>query len=668
MEENAKAKRPHRTGLRVLVAGLVGLVGCVFIWIWTPYNNFVVGSQFIADSYLPISVLFLVLVLVLGVNPLLRKFIPRLALTRWQLALALATMLVGSVVASSGMLRQLPYAIARVPLEVRESNTLAKAYKEADLPPSLFPDKVGYKADVPNAENFIRELPEGESVPWGAWVAPLISWGIFLTFSWLMMIGLSLIVLPQWRRNERLPFPLLTVQNSLIADPDPGRLLAPLFRMKGFWIGAGVIFLLRLMMGLNQYYPDAVPAIPLSWNLASIFTDTMFRHLPGHIKGAELYFVFFGIAFFMPNRIGFSIWFFELAYGMYVVIGVEYFPPFHYGSIYDHRIGAMFTLTAFVLWLGRKHWALVFRCLFRARSEEEHKHRNAALMFSTGCIGMWIWLLWAGVQPGWALFYVFIGFMVSLLITRIVAETGMPFIRIDFRYNISLVKLAPFSWVGPVSLYFATVIAMLFPTASRVSAATMATHALGLDEETGERHKSRLALWFLLLLVVGTVACGAVHLYANYHNSMILKGGDAPLSPWGTTRITDQAHKDLKAQAAGRLERPARNQAYHLGFGAVLCALLEWACLTMPRWPFHPVGLIMTATFYANKAWASVLFGWLLKILLVKFGGAKLYRAARPVFLGIIMGEVLAAVYWSLEPAVRALLDMPYEIVQVMPK
>ena len=71
--------------------------------------------------------------------------------------------------------------------------------------------------------------------------------------------------------------------------------------------------------------------------------------------------------------------------------------------------------------------------------------------------------------------------MVSLLITRIVAETGMPFIRIDFRYNITLVKLAPFSWLGPVSLYFATVMAMLFPTASRVSAATMGTHALGMD-------------------------------------------------------------------------------------------------------------------------------------------------------------------------------------------
>ena len=669
-------ERNGRTWVRVLTAVFIGLVGSAIIWVAAPFNTFVMNSQYVADSFLPVLAVFLLLLLVLLINPLLRKFAPRLALSRWQMAIVLGLMLVASSVPSSGMLRQLPYSIARVPFEVKDSEKLDRAYKEMDLPPSLFPDggKMGYKKEVPAAENYIREMPEGESIPWKAWVGPLLSWGSFLVCSWLMMIGLSLIVLPQWRRNERLPFPLLTVQDALIETPAQGSLFAPLFRRRSFWISAGVVFMLHFLMGMNQYYPNSVPAIPISWNLSDVFAGTMFRHLPGHVRGARLFFIFVGITFFMPNRIGFSIWFFELAYALYVALSREFAPPFHYETIYEHRVGAMFVLSVFILWLGRSHWLRVFRNVWDARTDEDRRNRNAALMFSAGMLGMYAWLLWAGVLWGWALLYVGIGFMVSLLITRLVAETGMSFIRIDFRYTISAVKLAPMAWLNSVSLYFATVIAMLFPVASRTSAATLSTHALGLDEKAKPQFQTGMAWLFMIVLVVGLISSGAAHLQANYNHAMPLDGSDGPLSPWGTTRITQKGHPDLiewqQKSDAGKphLKQTRYDQVRHLTFGAALCAALEWCCLRMPKWPFHPVGLIMNGTFYANQAWASVLLGWILKVLLVKYGGARLYRAARPVFLGLIMGEVFAAVFWSLDPVVRMLIDVPYQVVPVLPR
>jgi hypothetical protein len=381
---------------------------------------------------------------------------------------------------------------------------------------------------------------------------------------------------------------------------------------------------------------------------------------------ARLYFTFLGVAYFMPNRIGFSIWFFELAYGLYVVLGTEYAPPFHYATIYEHRVGGMFVLTAFIIWLGRAHWARVFRSLVRAESEQDKRDRKAGVMFLSGCGGMFFWMCWVGVHPLWSLFYVFIAFMVSILITRIVAETGMPFIRIDFRYNITLVKLAPFNWLGPVSLFFATAIAMLFPTASRVSGATMATHAMGLDEGARPRFQSRMAILLVVLLVAGVVISGAAHLHGMYNHSISLDGRSEPLNTWGTNRL-GPAQGDLIALEDGRVVRPVYNQVAHLGFGAVLAAVLQWLCLSTPRWPLHPIGLIMNASFYANKAWASVLFGWLSKVLLVKYGGARMYRAAKPVFLGLIMGEVFAVVFWCIQPIVRVMLDLPHRVVEVVP-
>ena len=35
--------------------------------------------------------------------------------------------------------------------------------------------------------------------------------------------------------------------------------------------------------------------------------------------------------------------------------------------------------------------------------------------------------------------------------------------------------------------------------------------------------------------------------------------------------------------------------------------------------------------------------------------------------MGLIIGEVLAAVFWAIEPIVRVALDMPYRAVQVQP-
>jgi hypothetical protein len=671
-ERSTTARRPFG---RVLTAVIVGLLGAVVIWVATPYNNFVIRSQYIADIYLPTAALFLLLLLVLGVNPLLRKLAPSLVLNKWQLAVAMGVFLVACVVPSSGLMRMLPYSIARVPMAVRDNEKLGEAYREMDLPKSLFPAETGYKKEVPASEHFLDRLPEGEPVPWDAWAGPLVSWGSFLLFCWLMMIGLSLIVLPQWRRNERLPFPLLTVQESLIETPQRGRLFAPLFRRRSFWVAAGAVFLLHFMAGLKQYNPAAWPAIPLDWNLTAVFADSPLRHLPGHIKSARIYFMFLGIAFFMPNRIGFSIWFFELAYAVYRVIGREYVPHFYrYDHMYDHRIGAMIALTLFVLWLGRAHWLRVLRSDSRSSSPEERRNVHAGTLFSLGCAGMYFWLLWAGVPALWAVFYVGIGFMVSLLITRMVAETGMPFIRIDFRYRIGLVKLAPFAWLSPVVLFFSAVIAVLFPTASRVSAATMGAHALGLDEDAGPRFRSRMAWLLVGVLVLGFVISGGTHIFANYHHSMSLDGVDEVLSPWGTTRVSDPAHQDIREWQTGRtkeppgMKEPDYFQVGHLAFGALLAGLLEWACLSMPRWPFHPIGLLMTGSFYANQAWVSVLFGWLIKILLVRYGGARLYRAMRPVFLGIIMGEVFAAVYWSIEPSIRVFLGQEYTVVHVLPK
>ena len=668
-------------GLRMPVAVAIGAAGAVVIWVAALYNNHIIGVGFISDSYLPVAALFLMLVLVLGVNPLLRLIRRRLALDRRQLVIILGMFLTASVLPGQGLMRGLPNSLANVPLRARADKRLAEAYERANLPACLFPDRVAYNAETPASEYFVNELPKGRPVPWSAWLGPLVSWGSFLVAAWLMMAGLALIVLPQWRENERLSFPLLALQESLIEEPAEG-LFAPIFRRRSFWIGAGAVFLLYLLYGLKVYNPEGVPAIPLQWDLSRLFTEEPLLHLPGHIYQGRLYFLFVGIAFFMPNRVGFSIWFFVVAYAVYRVIGRSYFPPFDdWGAFADHRSAAMVVITIAILYLGRRHWANVFATLVtRARSDEDRRDRRAAIMFLAGCGGMFAFLVWVGMGAAWALFYVGFAFMVSILITRIVAETGMPFIRIDAGYKTPFVRLMPLNLLNPVAVYFSGIMAIVFTMGSRVSFATMATHAIGLDRDAAPRRQSRLALGLVVLLAIGLVVCGAAHLYFSYHHSMTLDGSQQPICAWGVG-LVNISHGDLvklvdayKATAkpgAKPITYPFQatyDRWAHLAFAAALTAGLLWLCMHVPKWPLHPIGLLMINTFFGNEAWVSVLVGWLLKVLILRYGGAGLYRKARPLFFGLIVGQVLAGIFWSLEPAARVLLGLRYEAVWVNPR
>ncbi|MBN1865835.1 hypothetical protein JW916_00955 [Candidatus Sumerlaeota bacterium] len=664
----------QRSATRMTIAFLVGILGSLFVWIATPYNNFVLNSAYISDSFLPIAALFVMFLIVLVVNPLLRALAPRFALTTRQQALILAVLFIASVVPSQGLLRQLPYCLAKAPYAARLDGDLAEIYKGMNLRPSLFPDNVTGKGTW-ISDRFIGELLPDESIPWGAWVPPLFAWGLLLLPSWMMMLGLSLIVFPQWRRNERLAFPLLTVEGALIENPGEGRAFAPIFRRTSFWVAAGTVFALHFLSGASTYLPDAVPTVPLNWTLQRLFTEQPLNNVPGYIHTNRVYFIFVAMAFFMPSRIGFSIWFFTLAYAVRQVILKSYFPPYYETTISDHRVGAFIAVMLGILWLGRSHWAHVFGCLFRPpRNDEDRRDRGAGGMFLAGLLGMFLWFtFYARVQWFWSLSFVATAFMISLVITRVVAETGIPFMRIDMAYRTAyrfpFIHMAGPSMVTSTSLYFSYFVSILYALPSRVSATTMAAHGIGLDETASPRHHLRLLWIFLVTLLVGTVISGAAHLWCSYNYSMSLDFKQPTISDFGIRRL-DDPHVILKRfTTGGTMDRPVMyNEPAHMLFGAALAGGLQWGCLMSPRFPLHPIGLLMVGTHHSRTAWASIMMGWLLKVFILRYGGARLYRRMQPLLLGLIMGEVFATVFWSLVPPLMVVLDRPYFLIDIQPQ
>jgi hypothetical protein len=192
----------------------------------------------------------------------------------------------------------------------------------------------------------------------------------------------------------------------------------------------------------------------------------------------------------------------------------------------------------------------------------------------------------------------------------------------------------------------------------------------------------------MAVLLLGLVVGGGVHLYVNYNHSMSKDTREQPLNPQGAAAIGG-AHRDLlmwkdkQPEIAPQSLRstawdfvrgnhqqfsPAEyNRPLHLLLGAGVAAFLYWACLSMPRFPLHPIGLLMVWSYFSNTAWVSVFFGALIKVILLRYGGARLFAGATPAFLGLIIGEVLALVVWAIVSGVLVLLGLPYKPVPIQP-
>jgi hypothetical protein len=83
-------------------------------------------------------------------------------------------------------------------------------------------------------------------------------------------------------------------------------------------------------------------------------------------------------------------------------------------------------------------------------------------------------------------------------------------------------------------------------------------------------------------------------------------------------------------------------------FGGGFTGWLMWMRQTFVWWPLHPLGYTMLSSWATFKLWFSIFLGWGMKFAIVKYGGLKAYRQARPAFLGLVIGEMLCAGLWAI--------------------
>jgi hypothetical protein len=85
-----------------------------------------------------------------------------------------------------------------------------------------------------------------------------------------------------------------------------------------------------------------------------------------------------------------------------------------------------------------------------------------------------------------------------------------------------------------------------------------------------------------------------------------------------------------------------------IGVGILIALFLAAMRMRFTWWVFHPVGFATSSTWSMENLWVCMFLGWLIKTLILRYGGAKMYRPAVPFFIGLVIGDFVAGSFWSL--------------------
>ncbi|MGC4032727.1 MAG: hypothetical protein QM754_13550 [Tepidisphaeraceae bacterium] len=657
---------PPRPPVLTLRSVLIGVLGVCFVCGLAPYNDFAMENTMLIGNFLPIGLLLILLLLVLGVNVPVRKLFPKQALRQGELAVVTLMVLAACAVPSSGLMRYLPGGIVGIYAQAGDRPAdFGPAIDAAHVPdwliPTLTGDTAAQKGYDPVITQFRARSPDG-TVPWAAWLRPFLTWGVFVALLWGLIISLSLIVRRQWVENERLSFPLATMYESLIESPPPGKLLNTLFSSPGFWIAAGLVFLLRSINALHAYNAD-LPFIQTGYDARELFVDAPWKYTVVTFKTADVLFSMIGIAFFMQTKTSFSLWFCFIGWQVLEMILGTAQISFTEGMQHDQTFGAVTVFAGVVIYLGRRHWALVLRHMVGRQKpgDADGAYLPYRLTGWAGVFcfaGMIAWLMLAGMTLLAAVALVTIIVMIFMVVARLLADTGLFFI------NISTMPLRPFYYpvlvpptphfTTPTNFFFAGWLTHIFHDVRENLAAFFQMGVKVADDTIERRDRPRHVAAGLIAAVV--LAFGVAYavswvsmLKVEYTYAQTVSSRAFTINEYGTDKSVTKNILDPSVALQSRnipTQQPIANPLLHLGIGGAVVAACSVLRGLVAWWPIHPVAFVVLYSYSMQKIWLSVFIGWVAKVIIVRLGGVSLLKAGRPVFIGLIAGDAFAAAFW----------------------
>lgn len=458
------------------------------------------------------------------------------------------------------------------------------------------------------------------SVPWLAWSAPIAFWSIYLLALHALWLSLAAMLHRRWIHQERLTFPIAALPLELSEDK------FALLRQPLFWLGVGVPALLQSLLVLHEWYPN-IPAIQLK---VADYKDQLFPSPPWSTipsLGISFYPMAIGLAYLMPRSISFSCLVFwvliRAAYPLGMFFGLE--ATGQGGGRFPYPLeqsaGAWLMSAGLVLWAARKQLSsAVLICVFLA---------------TTLLCGL-------GLPPGMALLSVigYLGYVLAGARARAEAGGVWTFSPLTWTPGRVAFELSGAPRLEPRSLV-ALGLSDLVHIDIRGQSLPYLMEALKLTDSQG-------VCWRTLLRAVAFFSVTALAFGWLFSLPHFYELGAATAKSNGYIVTKTQIGMKEMHQLAGRVPGFDRAGLGGMTFGALFVALLTLLRVRFGGFPLHPVGYVLGTTLTMNAFFVPTLVAWLIKTLVLRYGGSVSHRKSIALFMGLILGDIGTQTFWTL--------------------
>lgn len=502
---------------------------------------------------------------------------------------------------------------------------------------------------APWSEDSVIGFWDGKaSVPWGEWAVPILMWSLFFFALFFLSLSIATIVRRHWTDRERLRYPIsepiLAICNM---SANKG-----VWHDKKVWIGAAISMIMLLPGYLHRYIPF-IPSVS--------YTGTIHEYLAEPWKSIffwpEPWFVYsisplgVGLGYLISLDLSFSIWFFYLFKFALRIVYYSFGLRLYQGipNEMEQVIGSFLGIGVFVLWITRYQLGDIIKKALVLKGADSIDDSDEPVSYSTAFFGGIASLLFIFffasrlLNIGFVVLLVYFMIFVATIIAiaRIRCEAGIPWGG-SIGYWIeqhSIQGTVGVKVIGPDQMTGLGILKFLQHGRMAALGALM-LEGYKMADETNMRRRSMttaLVVGFIIGIVV-MFALGLPLLYSHGANlateHMIFIGGGVPFGPIVDAQRGAPAAQPLKAvYAAGAL---------------VFTLFLMYMRTSFLWWPFHPVGYAWSVM---NAAWmfaTNCLIAWIIKLFVLRYGGASLFKRLTPIFVGLIVGHVMIEFVFSL--------------------
>ncbi len=639
-------ERPKVQGItpRALILGLVLVPLMCF---WNEYTEIVAEATDLAAMSLIIAVVFALFVLIL-INRFLLRFLPKYAFSQAEMIYIYIMQTVSIGISGIGMMQFLNTFTG----DVFYYGTAENGWKEKFLP--LMRSWTLPKPEVTKA------FYTGQSTFWRmdhilGWLAPITVWSLYIVALLWVMLCINTLIRKHWMDRERLSFPI--TQLPLEISRDGG--LNEMMNSRLLWIGFLIPVVLETMASLNYLYPS-IPFFPIKPSDPRLNLTPFFNASPWNGMGEfelSFYPLVIGLTYFLPLDVAFSLWFFFLFGRLENVFATAagYHDPgasmamSRMPYVGEQSAGAFLAVAFFAFYGMRRYlkemlitaWRGVKRSPDGDDSNEPMSYRLAVFGGLAGFVALWGFGMAIGMS-WWIppVFYV-LYFLYVITFTRIRAEAGLPW-GFAPDLNVHQMMKAGFG-TNALNLQnnvaFHTVLWHDLDYRCTAMPHQLEASKIGDAARMNLRH---VTMVIVLATIVGALASWAAVLTCYYSNG----AATAKVNGWrtwvGTQPFT--AMKDW-------MDNPTKPDVPRMQ--GVLLGVMGTAFLMTMRsrftwWPFHPIGYAIAGTYTMTWLWCATLVGWLIKSIVIKYGGMKTYKLLIPFFIGLILGDYITGSVWAI--------------------